>query len=66
MTKERLRNQGGPSRCEKEQQPVGRHNYRIGLEGKSEMLIVAKKPGNAGGAKGHYCKHVSNEERSSA
>ena len=35
----------------------------IGPGGKSEMPIVAKKPGNAGGAKGHYWKQVSNKRK---
>ena len=49
--------------CEGEQQLVGKHNCKIGSEGKSEMPIVVKKPGNAGGAKGHYWKRVSNEKK---
>jgi len=38
--------------------PIGRR-----LTGASERVIVAKKPGNAGGAKGPYFGWVSEEEK---
>jgi hypothetical protein len=54
----------GRSLGKRKQQSAGRHNCKTGPEGKSEMPIVVKKPGNAGGAKGHYCKQcIKQEER---
>ena len=42
---------------------VGRHNCKRGPERESERPIVAKKRGNACGAKGPYWKQASNEMR---
>jgi hypothetical protein len=43
------------------EQPAAREG-RVGLGGKSERPILPKKPGNAGGGKGPWCK--SNARRS--
>jgi hypothetical protein len=42
---------------------AGRHNYKRGPERESERPIVAKKRGNARGAKGPYWKQASIEMR---
>ena len=56
---------GDPLRSPRERQPVlGIHNREWCLGGESDGLVVAKKRGNARGAKEPCCKHAFiNEER---